>query len=66
VVANKVRPGNLAALKRQLAEDGLSADVVLAYSDELALRDLEGRPVFDYTDPEFETGMHAALHDLGG
>jgi CO dehydrogenase nickel-insertion accessory protein CooC1 len=64
VVANKVRPGNLEALRRQLAEKALSADIALGYSEELALRDLEGRPIFDYVDPEFETGMRAVLRSL--
>jgi CO dehydrogenase maturation factor len=64
VVANKVRPGNLDALRRQLAEKALSADIALGYSEELALRDLEGRPIFDYVDPEFETGMRAVLRSL--
>ncbi|MDA8121086.1 MAG: AAA family ATPase [Deltaproteobacteria bacterium] len=65
IIVNKVRPANLPTLRRHLSADGLSTDIVLAYSDELALRDLEGRPVFDYTDPEFETGMRTTLCDLG-
>ena len=64
IVANKVRPGNLDALRRQLAEKALSADITLRYSEELALRDLEGRPIFDYLDPEFETGVRAVLRSL--
>ena len=64
IVANKVRPGNLDALRRQLSEKALSADIALRYSEELALRDLEGRPIFDYLDPEFETGVRAVLRSL--
>lgn len=64
IVANKVRPGNLDALRRQLAEKALSADIALGYSEDLAVRDLEGRPIFDYVDPEFETGMRAVLRSL--
>ncbi|MGE5698797.1 MAG: AAA family ATPase [Deltaproteobacteria bacterium] len=61
IVANKVRPASLPALRRQLSGEGLSADVVLAYSDELALRDLEGRSVFDYVDKDFEGAARAIL-----
>lgn len=61
IVANKVRPASLPALRRQLSGEGLSADVVLAYSEELALRDLEGRSVFDYVDKDFERGARAVL-----
>jgi len=61
IVANKVRPGNLGALARQLSENGLSSDMALAYSDELAARDLEGRSVFDYLDSRFEEEAKAVL-----
>jgi CO dehydrogenase nickel-insertion accessory protein CooC1 len=61
IVANKVRPASLPALRRQLSGEGLSADVGLAYSEELALRDLEGRSVFDYVDKDFERGVRAVL-----
>jgi CO dehydrogenase maturation factor len=64
IVANKVRPASLPALRRQLSVEGLSADVVLAYSEELAQRDLEGRPVFDYVDEDFERGALSILRSL--
>jgi CO dehydrogenase maturation factor len=64
IVANKVRPGNLDALRRQLDENGLSADILLGYSEELALRDLEGRPIFDYVDAGFEQGALSVLRSL--
>lgn len=64
LVANKVRPGNLGVLARQLSENGLSADIVLAYSDELVARDLEGRTVFDYEDPEYDKGTRKFLRAL--
>jgi CO dehydrogenase maturation factor len=61
IVANKVLPGSLPALRRQLSGQGLSADAVLGYNEDLALRDLEGRPVFGYADAEFERAVRAAL-----
>jgi CO dehydrogenase maturation factor len=64
IVANKVRPGNLALLARQLSENGLSADIVLAYSDELVARDLDGRSVFDYLDSRFEEEAKAVFGAL--
>ncbi|MBF8258866.1 MAG: CbiA protein [Actinobacteria bacterium] len=64
IVANKVRPGNLGILARQLSENGLSAEIVLAYSDELVARDLEGRSVFDYLDSRFEEEAKAVLGAL--
>lgn len=64
IVANKVRPGNLGLLARQLSENGLSADIVLAYSDELVDRDLEGRSVFDYLDSRFEEEAKAVFGTL--
>ncbi|MBI5576953.1 MAG: AAA family ATPase [Deltaproteobacteria bacterium] len=65
VVANKVRQPNLSLLTRQLTAEGLAADIVLVYSDELAARDLEGRPVFDYLDPVFAEGALGILRGLG-
>lgn len=64
IVANKVRAGNLDALRRRLGEKGLSADILLGYSEELALRDLEGRPIFDYVDAGFEQGALSVLRSL--
>jgi CO dehydrogenase maturation factor len=61
IVANKVRPSNFDALSRLLSEHGLRADMVLAHSDEIARRDLEGRPVFDLTDVIFEEGLRRLL-----
>lgn len=64
LVANKVRSGNMDLLVRQLAEEGLYADVVLAYSDELVARDLEGRSIFDYRDSRFEEEAKAVFGTL--
>ena len=64
VVANKVRPSDFAVLSRRLATEGLSADIVLGYSEELAARDLEGKPVFDYTDGKFTEGTREILGGL--
>lgn len=64
LVVNKVRPENFSALKRQLAEEGLAADITLEYSDDLVDRDLEGRSIFDYLDRGFKEGMTAILKDL--
>jgi CO dehydrogenase nickel-insertion accessory protein CooC1 len=64
IVANKVRPASLPALRRQLSVEGLSADVVLAYNEDLAQRDLEGRQVFDYVDEDFERGALSILRSL--
>jgi CO dehydrogenase maturation factor len=64
IVANKIRPGNLAFLRRRLSDEGLSADIVLGYSDDLVLRDLEGRSIFDYADAEFEKGARSVLRSL--
>jgi len=64
IVANKVRPGMLSVLSRRMAEEGLFVDIVLAYSDDLAARDLKGSPVFDYADAEFEKGARAVLRTL--
>jgi CO dehydrogenase maturation factor len=65
IVANKIRPGNLAFLLRRLSDEGLSADIVLGYSEDLILRDLEGRSIFDYADAEFEKGARSVLRSLG-
>ncbi len=54
VVANKVRPGTLEELRGKLEGNGVPLDLALAYSDELARRDFEGRPVFDFIDPVFD------------
>ena len=64
VVANKVRPSGFTVLSRRLAAEGLSADIVLGYSEELAARDLEGKPVFDYTDGKFTEGTRKILGGL--
>jgi hypothetical protein len=64
IVANKIRPGNLAFLRRRLSDEGLSADIVLGYSEDLILRDLEGRAIFDYADAEFEKGARSVLRSL--
>ncbi|MBI5419753.1 MAG: AAA family ATPase [Deltaproteobacteria bacterium] len=64
VVANKVRPGRLAFLKEKLRAEGIPIDIVLPYSDELARRDLEGRPVLDYADAGFEREAEAVLGNL--
>ncbi len=57
IVANKVREGNSDSFSRRLKEEGLAADVTLAYSEELSGRDLEGRSILDYTDSTFEGGI---------
>lgn len=64
IAANKILPGNLAFLQRRLSEEGLSADIALAYSGELVRRDLEGRSIFDYSDAEFERGARSVLRSL--
>lgn len=64
LVANKVRPENFPALERQLEEEGLSADIALAYSDDLVSRDLEGKSVFDYRDSRFEEDARAVFGAL--
>ncbi len=64
VVANKVRPSDLAVLERRLAAEGLSADLVLGYSEELIARDLEGMSIFDYTDRIFSERAREVLGDI--
>jgi CO dehydrogenase maturation factor len=64
VVANKVRPGTLETLRRRLAEHGVPVDLVLAYSEELERRDLEGRSVFDHSDPGFDGDVRRLVESL--
>ncbi|HZW36819.1 MAG TPA: hypothetical protein VFF01_07725, partial [Candidatus Deferrimicrobiaceae bacterium] len=64
IVANKIGAGNRAALTQRLAEERMPADIVLGYSEELALRDLEGGTIFRHADAEFENGARAALGAL--
>jgi CO dehydrogenase maturation factor len=64
IVANKIRPGNLSFLAERLAGEGLSADIALGYSEDLVLRDLGGRSIFDYADAEFEKGARSVLRSL--
>jgi CO dehydrogenase maturation factor len=64
IVINKARPGHLAALHARLSGAGLSADIVLGYSEELANRDLENRPILDYADAGFQKDARAALRSL--
>jgi CO dehydrogenase maturation factor len=64
IVANKIRAGNRAALLRRLAEERLTADIVLGYSEELALRDLEGGSIYRHADAEFETGVRTVMGSL--
>lgn len=64
IVANKIRAGNRAALTRLLEEERMPADIVLGYSDELALRDLEGGSIFRHADAEFDMGARTVLGAL--
>lgn len=64
IVANKIRAGSRPALFRRLAEERLTADITLGYSEELALRDLEGGSIFRHADAEFEKGARTVLGSL--
>ncbi len=63
-VANKARADTLEPLKRLLSEAGIAAGPSVAWSDELARRDLRGDPVVDYVDPAFEEEARALLRAL--
>jgi len=65
VVANKVRPDTVDALKRRLTAAGIPFGVSVAYSEELALRDLRGEPVLDWVDAAFEEEVRALIPALG-
>ena len=65
VVANKMRPDTLAPLKRRMTEAGIPVGLSVAYSGELALRDLRGEPVLDWVDAAFEEEVRALIPGLG-
>jgi CO dehydrogenase maturation factor len=64
IVANKIRAGNRATLERRLAEERMTADIALGYSDELALRDLEGGSILHHADAEFEKAARTVFGTL--
>lgn len=61
IVANKVRPDTLDALGRRLAGEDLPIALSVAFSDELAGRDLRGESVRDWVDARFEEETLALL-----
>ncbi len=63
-VLNKMREDTLPPLERRLSEAGIAAGPRLAWSDELARRDLRGEPVLDCADPAFEEGVRVLLRAL--
>ncbi|MGE5790112.1 MAG: hypothetical protein ACM33C_04540, partial [Syntrophaceae bacterium] len=61
IVANKARPDTLESLKHRLAEAGMPIGLSVAYSEDLARRDLDGEPVLDCADAAFEEEVRAVV-----
>lgn len=61
IVANKMRPDTLEPLKRLVTEAGIPVWVSVAYSEELARRDLRGEPVLDWVDAAFEEEVRTVI-----
>ncbi|MGE5190156.1 MAG: AAA family ATPase [Gemmatimonadota bacterium] len=65
IVANKVRPDTRGALIGRLAEQGFPATLSVAFSEELARRDLRGESVRDWVDARFEEEARALFDEPG-
>ena len=65
VVANKVRSETLGDLERRMSEAGLPIGLSVAFSEELARRDLRGEAVLDCLDAAFEEQARALMSGLG-
>ncbi len=63
-VVNKVRADTREPLKRLLAEAGIPVGPSVAWSEELARRDLRGEPVLDCADAAFEEDARALFETL--
>ncbi len=63
-VLNKVRADSRAPLAHRLSEAGIAAGPSIAWSDELARRDLRGEPVVGCLDPAFEEEARALIRSL--